>query len=132
MSKNLITYNPLKDLANRKRILPAVYLLYGLIDVLISFLTNPILIHMLILGIICLSAGAGMWLQKAWSIYPIVFAGPLTSTVGIATLFSSIGFTGLASSLQTFMFNLFLVGYSVVALSLSIYIIINRSILTRA
>lgn len=126
MSKHsLIFYTSFKDLT--KRIIPAIYLLYGLIDVSISFLSSPILIHMFILGIICLAAGAGIWLKKAWSIYLIAFVGLLTSTVGIATLYSSIGFNGFISSLQAFLFNLSLVGYSVVALSLSIYIFINRS-----
>jgi hypothetical protein len=128
MSKHsLVTYTSFKDWA--KRIIPAVYLLYGLIDLSISFLSSPILIHMFILGVICLAAGASIWVKKAWSIYLVAFVGPLTSTVGIATLYSSIGFNGFVSSLQAFLFNLSLVCYSVVALSLSIYILIKRSII---
>jgi len=111
----------------KRRVVSAAYVSYGLIDIAISSLSSLILIHMVVLGAICLAAGFGLWMKKAWSIYPLMFVGPLTLTVGVATLYSSIGLVGFGPSTQALLFNLFLTGYSVSALGLFIYTVANRS-----
>ena len=113
----------------KDKIVPAFYILYGLIDILIPLLLSFILIHMTILGAICLVAGTSLWMKKAWSVYPVAFAGLLTPTIGLATLFSSIAFAGLAPTLEVLMMNLSLIVYSLASVSLSIYTIAQRSIM---
>ena len=113
----------------KEKIVPALYILYGLADIIIPALLNSILIHMVILGVICLAAGTGLGMKKAWSIYPVVFTGLLTPTVGVATLYSSIAFAGLGPTPEVLMFNLFLIVYGLASVGLSVYIIAKKSII---
>ena len=113
----------------KEKIVPTIYILYCLVDILIAVLSSSILFHMIILGAVCLAAGVGLWTKKAWSIYPVAFSGLLTFTVGAATLYSSIGIGGLVSSTQTLIFNLALIIYTIIALGLSIYTLTNRSMM---
>lgn len=109
-----------------EKIVSAVYVAYGLIDIAISALSSQIIIHMIVLGVICLAAGAGLWMGKDWSVYPVVFFGPITLTVGLVTLYSSISLNGFSSSMEALLFNLALVGYSVAALALFAYTVASR------
>ena len=111
----------------KEKIASALYMSYGLVDISISALSSFILIHMVVIGAVCFAAGVGLWLKRSWSIYPIVFFGPLTLTVGASTLCSSIGLVGFDPSAQILLFNLSLIGYSVAALVLSVYTVVNRS-----
>lgn len=117
----------MKEKIAKEKIVSALYLSYGLIDISISAMSGLIPVHMIIVGLVCFAAGVGLWLKKFWSIYPVVFFGPLTLTVGASTLQSSIGLLGFGPSTQVLLFNLSLIGYSVAALVLSAYTIANRS-----
>lgn len=110
----------------KEKIVPALYIIYSLIDILIPLLLSSMLIHMTILSAICLVAGASLWMKKAWSIYPVAFAGLLTPTIGLATLYSSIAYAGLALTTESLMWNLFLIVYSLIAIGLSIYTIAKK------
>ncbi len=111
----------------KEKIVSAIYVIYGLIDIILSTLSTSIPAHMVVLGIICLAAGTGLWMKRTWSIYLLILVGPTTLIAGLATLYSSIGLVGFGSSTQILLLNLFLIGYSAVALGLFIYIIVNRS-----
>ena len=113
----------------KEKIVPTIYILYGLVNISTVILSRFILFHMILLGAVCLAAGVGLWKKKAWSIYPVAFSGLLTFTVGATTLYSASGLAGLVSSTQTLLFTLALIIYTIIALGLSIYTLTNRSMM---
>ena len=110
----------------KEKIISAVYISYGLIDIAISTLSSVIPIHMLVLAALCLAAGICLWLNKVWSIHLTAFAGFFTLIVGLTTFYSYTRLVGFSSSSQVLLFNISLIGYIVVMLGISIYTVANR------
>jgi len=110
----------------RNKIASIIYILYGLINVMIFAKSNFFLMYMCVLGILCCVTGFFLWIGKLWAVNLAIISGLLTLTVGITTLYASVGFVGFSPNLTILLLHIALIGYAILALILSFYVTMNR------
>jgi len=102
------------------------YGLFGLIDLVIFSLSGLRMIHMGVLGLLSMVSGIGLLLRRNWFVWLAIILAPLTLTVGVSTLYSSVGLLGFSPNLQVFLLNLGLLLYIALAFVLLFYSIAKR------
>ena len=104
------------------------FILIGLINFLITYYANFLLIYLGILGALSLTAAAGLLILERWGFYLAVIIGVLQFVASSLALYSSLSTTGILNpNLTTLTLNLGLLGWMAASVIADIYLTINRS-----
>lgn len=104
---------------------------FGVINLVVFFLSGASMLHMGVLGALSLVVGVGLFTRRPWFLWPAIALAPLTVAIGVSTLYSSIGFFGFNPNQQGLLLNIGLITYSAAAFFLLFYLISKRRILLR-
>lgn len=108
------------------RIVSVLYVGYGLVDLIILYVSDFLMVYIGVLGVLCALAAVGLWLLKRWGLWLAVAVAPLTASVAIFTLYSSVGFVGLNPSVYILMLHIALICYAITAVTLFFYLVARQ------
>jgi hypothetical protein len=104
------------------------FIVIGLVNFLIMYYANFLLIYLGILGALSLTATVGLLILKRWGFYLALIIAVLQFVVGSLTLYSSLSTTGsLNPNLTTLTLNLGLLGWVAASVISAVYLTIKRS-----
>jgi len=104
---------------------------FGIINLVVFFLSGANMLHIGVLGALSLVVGVGLFTRRPEFFWSAIALAPITVTIGVSTLYSSIGFFGFNPNQQGLLFNLGLITYSAIAFLLLFYLILKRRVLLR-
>lgn len=120
---------PLKP-SLKVKLISGCYVGCSLVDMLISGMSSFSMVYIFVLGVLCLIAAIGLWLQRSWGLWLAVALSSLTFFIGVITLYAWIRFVGFYPNLHVLMLSAGLIFYSVIAAILVFYLLANRRLFT--
>ncbi|MHA2407479.1 MAG: hypothetical protein ACXACA_03835, partial [Candidatus Ranarchaeia archaeon] len=96
-----------------KLVTSLIYLLFGIIDLVIFAISKILMVHMGVLGLLSMISCIGLFLRIHYLLWLAVALAPVTISVGISTVYSSINLLGFNPNTQVLLINLGLICYIV-------------------
>lgn len=128
MAKKRVEKTTMRSL--KAKLISGCYVGYFMIDMLISSTSGFSMIYISVLGVLCLIAAIGLWLQRSWGLWLAAFLSSLTFLVGAVTLYAWIGLVGFSSDLHVLTLSTGLLLYSAIAVIVLLYLFANRRLFT--
>jgi len=107
-------------------LVPAAYIVYGGINLVVFLLTGLTMTHMAVLGLLAVLAGVGLQYKKSWFFWLALAVTPLLVTIGVTTFLASVGFSGFNPNAQGLLLNLGLAAYAIIALRLFFHLLTQK------
>jgi len=117
------------EVGKTRKMISIAYVIYGLVNLTVFGLSNLSTIHMAFWGILCLTAGVGLWFGRRWSLWLAISLGPILLSLGVTTLYASIMFVGFNPSQYVLLLHVALIVYVAVALVLLLQLILKRRLI---
>jgi hypothetical protein len=97
---------------NVELVVVMAHALFGVINLVVFFLSGAGMLHMGILGVISLVVCVGLFTRRPGFIWLAIALAPLTLTIGVSAFYASLGFFGFNTNQQGLLLNLGLIAYS--------------------